>query len=116
MRFVLAGGVNTLFGWGLFLVLLQFPFPLWLVLALANVGAILFNFHSIGRWAFRAKVGLGQGIRFLFAYLLLYVLNLAALHWAKDAGISLVFASGALIPPMALLSYALNRLFVFRGG
>lgn len=103
-----------MFGWGLFLLMLQLPLPLWAVVGLSTVGATLFNFQSIGRWAFRSRVGWRQLIRFLGVYGLLYVLNLSALEWAAARGFSLVWASGALLIPMAVLSYVLNRAFVFR--
>lgn len=113
-RFLVAGGVNTLFGWGLFLLILQLPLPLWAVVGLSTIGAVAFNFQSIGRWAFRSRISLGQLPRFLAVYGLLYGVNLSALEWADSRGISLVLASGALLLPMAALSYLLNRGFVFR--
>lgn len=113
VRFVLVGLLNTAFGYSLFLVILQAPLPLFVVVALSNVGAILFNFWTMGtlvfdnadpRLIFRFVTGWG------FYIGLAYV----GLRAMIALGVPVEFAPAVLLLPMAVVSFLINRFFIFK--
>ena len=111
-RFLAVGVLNTAFGYSLFLVLAHTPLPLFLAMLLATVGAVLFNFKTIGTLVFRSRDPRLVG-RFFAGYGVHFLINYAALRALLAAGLPLIPASAGLLAPMAVLSFLINRHFVF---
>lgn len=113
MRFLLVGGLNTAFGYGVYalLILLGVPYPLAVFLS-TSMG-VLFNFKTYGTLVFGSRDNRLLW-RFIAVYALIYVLNLIPLAWAKRNGVSLIVAGAIVALPMAAISFVLNRRFVFR--
>lgn len=112
-RFLVVGGVNTAFGYGAFLLLLQLPMPLWLVVLAANVLAVLFNFQTTGKLVFENR-DRRLIYRFVAAYTVMYFINLGSLKALIALGLPVIPASALLLLPMAVVSFLINRTFVFR--
>ncbi len=112
IRFLMVGGLNTLFGYSLFAALLSIGMHYALATALATIGGVLFNYKTTGALVF-AHRGNERLWRFVAVYGLLYVINTAFLWWANRVGMDLYWAGFILIPPMAVLGFVLNRCFVF---
>ncbi|MES2089168.1 MAG: GtrA family protein [Pseudomonadota bacterium] len=114
LRFVFAGGVNTIFGLIAYMSLIVLGVPIWLALLLAGLAGIAFNFISLGGFAFR-DLSSQRLPRFVACYLGCYLLNLMAIGvmraWIPDP----LWAQVLLTLPMALLSYWLMSRFVFTG-
>ena len=49
-------------------------------------------------------------------YLVIYLLNAESLRIVKMLGINILVAQAILVLPLAIVSYFLNKTFVFRGG
>lgn len=113
IRFLLVGGLNTAFGYGVYalLILLGVPYPL--AVFLSTAAGVLFNFKTYGTLVFGSRDNRLLG-RFIAVYALIYVLNLIPLAWAKRNGVSLIVAGAVVALPMAAISFVLNRRFVFR--
>lgn len=113
VRYLLVGALNTAFGYGVFalLVLLGLPYPL--AVFLSTTAGVLFNFKTYGTLVFGSHDNRRIG-RFFAVYALCYAINLIPLEWAKRNGVSLLVTGAAIALPMAALSFALNRRFVFR--
>lgn len=111
-RFLMVGGVNTLFGYGLFALLVWIGVFYPVAIALATVAGVLFNFQTTGRWVFR-DAGSSNLWRFAGAYLVIYCVNIAAVALLIRTGISVYLANAIAIPPLVCLSYLLQRTFVF---
>lgn len=115
LRFILAGGLNTLFGWGVYSLGSWAGLPSWAALATATLLGIAFNFMTVGGYVFRAAAR-ARLPRFISAYLLVYGVNLGLLQMVRPWLSEPIVAQAVLTPPMALLSYALMSRWVFADG
>lgn len=114
-RFLLVGVLNTLFGYGLFCILLLATGRTTLSLAISTLLGVLFNFRSIGGLVFGSSDPRRLG-RFVAVYAFLFVLNAAALTTLQSLGVPPALTQAGLILPLAALSFGLNRRFVFRAA
>jgi putative flippase GtrA len=112
LRFLVAGGVNTLFGYVMFGACLLLGAPVWLALLIGMVAGTVFNFVTTGGYAFR-QLALRRYPRFVACYLLVYAANLASIAalstWIADK----LLAQAVLLVPLALFSYVLMARLVF---
>lgn len=111
-KFLLVGALNTLVGYGFFVAFFTLGLPAPLALALAFILGVIFNFFSTGRLVFGNRQ-LQPIFGFVLVYLMLYAINLAALETLRGVGFGAVAGQGALVIPMALLSFFSLRA-VFR--
>ncbi|HET9578290.1 MAG TPA: GtrA family protein, partial [Usitatibacter sp.] len=79
MRFGIAGVANTAFGFGVYSALVLLGMPPFAALLLATVAGVFFNFLTFGGFAFR-QLHWRRLPRFLAAYGLIYLFNLALLE------------------------------------
>ena len=111
VRFLLVGGVNTVFGYGCFLAFMQTGLSYGIALLFANILGVLFNFKTFGNLVFRANSPLLW--RFVLVYVFTYSVNMAGIALLKYLGMNVYWASAMLVLPIAVLAFALNRKFVF---
>jgi len=112
-RFLAVGVLNTVFGYTLYALLLYAGLHYSAALLLATVAGVLFNFRSTGRLVFKSRDD-SLLWRFMAVYLASYLLNIGCLRLLHVAGVGPYLAQGLLLPPMTVLTFALNRAFVFR--
>ena len=112
VRFLIAGGFNTLFGWMCYAAAILLGAPPWLALILATLTGIVFNFITLGGYAFRSLV-LSRFPRFLLAYCVIYTTNLITLRALKPWVDSPILGQLILTIPLALLSYLIMSRLVF---
>lgn len=115
IRFVLIGIVNTMFGYGCFAFLLYLGLHYALAGFLATVAGIIFNFKSIGTLVFQSNENF-QLIRFVVVYGIIYCIGTLSVGLMRYIGISPYLAGAAMLIPMSLLSYLLNKYFVFKNA
>lgn len=112
LRFLVAGGVNTLFGYAVYGAGIVLGTPVWAALLIGMVAGTVFNFFTTGGYAFR-QLALRRYPRFVVCYLLVYAVNLALIAglsaWIADK----LLVQAVLLVPLALLSYALMARLVF---
>jgi len=113
IRFLLVSGINTLFGYSLFALLIfaRLPYPLALLIATAT--GILFNFKTTGMLVFKNHNNM-LIFRFFGVYGLTYLFNLGGLAISKYIGVNMYWGGAALLIPIGLLAYVLNKFFVFK--
>lgn len=111
-RFLVAGGVNTLFGFAVYGATIAIGAATWLALLSGTVAGIVFNFFTTGGYVFRA-LSPTRFYRFIICYLFVYGVNLGLLEllsvWISNKTLSQFI----LTFPMAILSYFLMARFVF---
>lgn len=112
LRFLVAGGVNTLFGFAIYSTSILAGTPVWVALLLGNTAGIAFNFVTTGGYVFRNLL-LARLPRFVTAYLLVYGINLKLIDWLSIWVTGSILAQAILTLPMALFSYVLMKRFVF---
>ena len=118
VRYFVIGGINTVFGYGAYAAFVYVGFHYAAAAFLATVVGVLFNFFTTGRFVFRQVMHARLMVRFVAVYAVVYVVNVAALTALQHVAIGSYrldpYVAGiVLVLPIALLSYALMRRFVF---
>lgn len=114
IRFLIAGGFNSLFGWLVYSAAILLGAPPWLALIVGIVMGIGFNFVTLGGYAFR-DMTLARLPRFVMTYGFIYVVNLICLtllsRWIEQP----ILGQLILTPFMAMVSYVVLSRMVFTG-
>jgi len=114
LRFLVAGGVNTIFGYTVFCLVLWASGHSIVALAAGTILGTLFSFLTIGNLVFRrAKPHLLW--RFIAVYAFVFFWNAAGLLILERSYFGPVVAQAILTPFVVALSYFLNKRFVFGG-
>lgn len=111
-RFVLVGGLNTLFGYALFAGFYLGSHQRQLSLVAATALGVLFNFFTTGRLVF-ANRSHWLLIPFVLGYLVVLGANMAALEGLTRIGVAPLVGQAISLPAMVVLSYLINRYVVF---
>lgn len=114
VRFLIAGGINALFGFMVYAAAIGLAAAAWLALLIGNIAGIAFNFFTTGGYVFR-QLSASRLPRFVLCYLLVYVANLALLQLLVAWTGSKLLSQLALTLPVAVLSYTLMARIVFTG-
>jgi putative flippase GtrA len=121
IRFILVGGLNTLFGFLVYSGFILLDSPTWVALLGSNVAGIIFNFFTIGGMVFFDLSPMRFPL-FVLSYTAVYVINLElidlviAISHGRIAAMEhgRIVAQAILVLPMAVLSYLILRNYVFR--
>lgn len=112
MRFMVAGGVNTLFGFVVYSLSIAAGMAVWLALLIGMLLGIVFNFFTTGGYVFR-ELSPARFPRFVLCYLLVYFINLELIELTLTLLNNKILSQAILVLPMAILSYFLMARFVF---
>jgi len=112
LRFLVVGGLNTLFGYSLFAVLTYVGMSYPIAIGLATIGGVMFNFQSVGRLVFDGAPR-SRFWRFVAVYGVIYLLNLGGVRCLLAVGMNVYFANALILIPLSLVAFILNRRFVF---
>jgi putative flippase GtrA len=113
VRFALAGLANTAFGFMVYSLCIVAGLPVPAALLLGNLLGMVFNFITLGGYAFR-DLSRANLPRFILAYV-----GLLAINWLCIRGltavshIGVILAQAVLMLPLALLSYLVMSRGVF---
>ena len=112
VRFLLIGGINTIFGYGVFALFIFLGLHYTLASFFGTVLGILFNFQTVGRLVFFSYRN-DLIFKFILVYLVTYLCNIFGLYLFNIFNISNYLAGAILILPVAFLAYFLNKMFVY---
>ncbi|PUA39894.1 polysaccharide biosynthesis protein GtrA [Paenibacillus elgii] len=113
IRFLFVGGLNTAFGYSIFALFIFVGLHYTLASLFSTILGILFNFKSTGILVFNSKKN-SLIYKFIAVYGIVYLINVSLLK-ILSLFITNVYFSGAIILlPLAVLSYILNKKFVFK--
>jgi len=113
IRFLFAGGLNTVFGYGIFSFFLWLGLHYSLASLLSTFFGILFNFKTTGIIVFNSRNNL-LILKFFGVYGVTYVLGVFIMYLFSLLHISAYISGAILILPMACVAFLLNKRFVFR--
>jgi putative flippase GtrA len=113
MKFLIVGGINTLFGYGLFAALILLGLPTPLAVVVGTILGLLFNFISTGGIVFKNRASRLLP-RFIAVYVVQMGISVAALHVLETGGFHPLVAGALVLPPLAIFTYLALRRFVFR--
>ena len=112
-RFLIAGGVNTLFGWIIFSGAIMIGIQAWQALLVAILSGIAFNFLTYGAYAFQ-DMTVKRFRHFVLSYLCVYATNFVCLTALNLWVVNPIWSQLILTLPMSIFSYLLFSRFVFR--
>ncbi|MGP1514700.1 MAG: GtrA family protein [Bacteroidales bacterium] len=137
IRFLFVGGINTIVGYTLFILCRWIGMERAIAVFVSTVLGVLFNYHSTGKIVFNHR-GYNVIVQFFIIYGIMYIINLAELHYLAKSGMYDFFFSidkdnldiltrfsidldkagdaiGQLIVvlPNAIVTFFLNKTFVF---
>lgn len=113
-RFLAVGILNTLFGYSLYALLIYLGLEYTYALLFATIAGVLFNFHTIGRLVFQSRDKRLIG-KFFAVYAITFCGNLLLIKLMVRFGLSAYLAGAFAIIPTTILSFLLNKFFVFKG-
>lgn len=113
IRFLLVGGINTLFGYSVYAILILLDVHYGLSLFIAHVLGVLFNFNTTGRIVFHSN-DKRKLFMFFGVYGVTYLTNFGALRIFDLLDWNMLLAQLVMILPMATLGYILNKTLVFK--
>lgn len=112
-RFLITGGINTLFSYLLYAALILIGFEYKVTITILSVITIVWNYHTTGRFVFGYR-GFGLIFKFVAVYGLIYLINLLSLMFLVKHGYGPLISQAILTPLIAVTSFVLNKLWVFR--
>lgn len=112
-RFIVVGGLNTLFGFAVYSLLALSDLSTWIVLIVSNVAGIACNFFTTGGLVFR-DMSLARVPRFLICYGVIFIIYLVLIQWLSPICGGRIWAMTIIVLPMAALTYVLQSWFVFK--
>ena len=111
-RFIAVGILNTMVGYSLFAFFIYTGLHYMLASLFATIFGVLFNFHSIGKLVFKQH-DYKLIFRFFAVYGVTYLLSILFLYFFDKLHIDMYLAGFLLLVPMAVISFLLNKFYVF---
>ncbi len=115
VKFILVGILNTAFGYTIFSLLIFLKCHYSLAMLLATIIGILFNFKTTGKFVF-ANTNNKLLFKFILTYGVVYLTNIMTLKVLLLFTENIYLAGAVSTIAAALLSYLLNKEFVFQGS
>jgi len=113
IKFIFVGILNTLFGYAVYSIFIFFNVHYSLASLMSTILGVAFNYKSIGVLVFSNKNnGILLKLKFISIYLVTYLINLLSLSILSKY-FNLYASAAILVIPLALLSFFLNKTFVF---
>lgn len=115
IRFLLAGVINTLFGYAVYAALIYINTPYLVALLVSTILGVIFNFFSFGRIAFQKNCNLRIFIKFLASYALIYAVNsIFLILFMKQFLLSPYISQILCIPVGVVISWILMKYWVYK--
>ena len=113
IKFLFIGGVNTLFGYTIYVLFIIIGLNISLSLGLATLMGAFFNYLTTGKFVFNNS-GFKKIILFIPAYFIIYIINLIALKFMLYLGFSPIIAQFLMLVPISIFSFLLIKYGVFQ--
>jgi len=113
MKFILIGGLNTLFGYSCYALFIYIGMRYPLALLLSTCIGVLFNFKTIGRFVF-ARTNNNYFLKFVTVYGGIYFFNMILIKFLESFTNNFYLAGLVAMVPAAIIAFILNKFIVFR--
>lgn len=113
IKFLAVGGLNTIFGYSVYSLLLYIGLHYSLAVLLGTILGVMFNFQTTGKLVFNNKKNI-LIFKFAGVYCILYFINTTFLYIFNSFKFNMYFAGAIMILPMALMSFTLIKKLVFQ--
>lgn len=115
INFMLVGIINTIFGYSIYALLIFLGLNYILSVFFSTVLGVLFNFKTISKYVFESNNN-KLIFKFMFVYFIVFIVNIFLIKVFKIFDINDYFAGFFAIIPVAILSFLLNKFFVYKGN
>jgi len=112
VRFLVVGGINTVFGYSIYALFIYLGLHYSIAALLGTILGILFNFKTTGKIVFDSSNN-SLLLKFIGVYFITYLISLAFLKGLVLLNINLYLAGALVILPNAVIAYLLNKKIVF---
>jgi putative flippase GtrA len=112
LRFLLAGGINTLFSFAVYTMLIVSGSVVWIAVFVAMLAGAAFNFLTTGGYVFR-DLSWHRLPLFLFFYFAVFAFNLVLIECLSSFITNKIWLQALISPLLAIISYLLMTRFVF---
>lgn len=113
LRFILIGILNTVFGVGVYCLMIFIGLPYFIATLISNVLGVLFNFKTTGKFVFENNDN-SLIFRFTLCYLFIYVINTGVVKLMLLSGLDEYWAGISATPIVAICSFFMLKRFVYR--
>jgi putative flippase GtrA len=113
IRYVLVGVINTIFGYGVYALLIWVGLHYTFATLVSTILGILFNFKTYGTLVFKNKSN-RLLLRYLAVYGFLYLCNNLWIFLFEKAGVYPYISGACWIIPNTLIGFILNNNFVYK--
>lgn len=113
LRFLVVGGINTVFAYSVFALFILIGLHYVLASLLTLICAVLFNFKTTGTLVFKNR-DKRLIFRFFGVYLIYYFMIIGLLRLFDMAGVTPLVAGAIIVLPMAVVTFLLMRKLVFK--
>ena len=111
-RFYIAGGINTLISYIIYAALIYVGFVYWLAVIFCYILGLIVNYKTIKLIAFSDSRKQSFS-NFCLIFFGTCILNITSLKVLIELGVNQYLAAWIVVIPVSLLSYLLNKKFVF---
>lgn len=112
IRFIFVGVINTLFGVGVYCLMIFIGCPYTLATLISTVLGVLWNFKTTGVLVFGSHDN-KLIFRFCFCYCVLYFVNIGVIYLIRKTGLDDYWSGILATPIVSVASYLLLKKFVF---
>lgn len=113
IRFIIIGVINTLFGVGVYCLMIFLGLPYFIATLASNVLGVLFNFKTTGKFVFENE-DRRLIFRFVLCYLFVYLINNGVIKAILFTGLNEYWAGILATPVVALCSFFMLKHFVYK--
>lgn len=115
IRFLLVGMLNTLFGYGLYALLIFSGLSYFYSLMLTTIIGVIFNFCSMGKMVFEGVGGRVTFIKFICVYFVVFVFNAYSLDYlVTEISLNPYISQGICLVPSVCFNWLMLKNWVFK--
>ena len=114
IKYIIIGGVNTCFGYGVYWSLLQLDFNFAFAALLSTVLGVIFNFITFGQLVFESKNDTNTFYKFVCVYGFRYLISISGIALFHSYGMSYEIAGAVIIVFNAIIGFFLHKNLVFK--
>lgn len=114
-KFLVVGLMNTVIGYSIFVFLTILDFGPSAALICTYAIAVPINYFTTGKLVFDIS-SFKSFLLFIMSYITIYCINLFALKLLIKTGLSQILAQALIVPFIAVLSFAMFKMLVFKGA
>jgi putative flippase GtrA len=113
IKFIIVSLLNTIFGLGVFYLLIFIKIPFQFASFLGTLIGVIFNYNTTGRIVFSSSRNIKTIFKYILVYIIVYLFNILFLSIFVKMKVNLYYGGLILILPSGILSFILNKYFVF---